>query len=122
LVLTPANAFIFHSSFFILQKNTTYSVSPVDDDSNSFKDNIFVNLKTCIMKMLQQIGQQLSRKEMKKLSGGSGCCAHQDGVAVCGLSRDQAINIAGQWAVQTGDNAYWCCASCASIGLEVNVS
>jgi hypothetical protein len=71
------------------------------------------------MKMLKQIGQQLSRKEMQKTNGGNAgsCCAHQDGVSVCGLSRSQAIGIAGQWAVQTGDNAYWCCASCDSLGL-----
>ena len=64
-----------------------------------------------------QLGQQLTKKEMKEIKGGGTCCAHVseapgNEIWSCNLTKDAAISTAGQMAYQYGTNAYWCCASC----------
>lgn len=80
-----------------------------------------------------QLGQQLTKKEMKNINGGGTCCAHlSDSCAdcgtghwVCGLSKKDAIKKADElalWADYMADQypgigyegvgGMWCCASC----------
>lgn len=70
-----------------------------------------------------QLGQQLTKKEMKSITGGTGtCCAHYvvngcDDVGggevwVCGLSRKQAVSTADGAVGPDVQQAFWCCASC----------
>jgi hypothetical protein len=60
-----------------------------------------------------QLGQQLTKKEMKEVTGGGTCCAHSDaGYESYGLSKGDAIKYANQYASQTGNRTFWCCASC----------
>jgi hypothetical protein len=64
-----------------------------------------------------QLGQQLTKKEMKEVKGGlaaGSCCAHSDsGYVSCGISKETARQRADQYASDTGNQAFWCCASCA---------
>jgi hypothetical protein len=54
-----------------------------------------------------QLGQQLTKKEMKEVTGGGTCCAHSDaGYESCGLSKGDAIKYANQYASQTGNRHF----------------
>lgn len=67
-----------------------------------------------------QLGQQLTKKEMKEIKGGGTCCAHsasdagEFGTVECGLSKKDAQKLADQIAFTEG-SGYWCCASCANV-------
>jgi len=59
--------------------------------------------------------KELSRAEMKMITaGGSGtCCAHSpSGYSSCGIDKATAIARADYYASTTGNQAFWCCASC----------
>ena len=67
-----------------------------------------------------QLGQQLTKNEMKQIKGG--CCAHYnvelggDNGMTCGLSMAQAKAMALEMAMEVlapeHGGASWCCASC----------
>ncbi len=72
---------------------------------------------------LANLGFALSREAQKKLvggymedpGGGGTCCAHSDdwvSYVSCGLDSATAQAYASQYAQQTGNHGYWCCASC----------
>lgn len=56
------------------------------------------------------LGQQLTKKEMKEVKGGGSCCWHNNvtGAYVCGLTKAEAI------AANDNNNPVdkWCCSSC----------
>ena len=67
-----------------------------------------------------KLGQQLTKKEMKSVTGGymagagGTCCSHPNGGMDgwnCGISKAQAKAEALDWAM-SGTPASWCCASC----------
>jgi len=63
---------------------------------------------------LENIQGKMSRKEMKSIMAGSGCCftvVYYSNHRTCGTSQYDAINQANYWASQ-GYRSYWCCASC----------
>jgi hypothetical protein len=77
------------------------------------------------MKMLKNMGSELSRRHMKYIRGGVGgsCCAHEYGMGVniwiCGLSKSDAQSLANVMAetvdpggTDPGTGGAWCCASC----------
>jgi hypothetical protein len=61
------------------------------------------------LKMLKaiQLGQQLTKKEMKEIKGGGTCCTHtlDWSERSCGLSIDDA-------QAGAGNGIKWCCDSC----------
>ena len=67
-----------------------------------------------------QLGQQLTKNEMKQIKGG--CCAHYnvsvggDNGMTCGLTQAQAHTMATEMAMEIQPEGYggasWCCASC----------
>lgn len=64
-----------------------------------------------------QLGQQLTKKEMKEVKGGGTCCAHYseapgNSVWKCGLTKAVAMEQADAFAVENGE-ANWCCVSCS---------
>lgn len=60
-----------------------------------------------------QLGQQLTKQEMKEIKGGGTCCAHSPaGYESCGLDRETAINRANAYASETGNRTFWCCDNC----------
>lgn len=68
--------------------------------------------------------QVLSREQLKTIMGGdvgsgntgSGgtCCWHSESwdASGCGISKDRAIEIATQYAIETGNRGMWCCDNC----------
>ncbi|MBX9785118.1 MAG: hypothetical protein K2X48_17665 [Chitinophagaceae bacterium] len=72
------------------------------------------------------LGQQLTKKEMKEVKGGGPCCARLDDMCgdcgsthqTCGLSMAEAKREATRLAIMADNNGYgsvrgmWCCASC----------
>jgi hypothetical protein len=69
-----------------------------------------------------QLGQQLTKNEMKEVKGGGTCCAHYVAngcedvgggpVWICGLSKSQAMATADAAVGVETEQAFWCCASC----------
>ena len=72
-----------------------------------------------------QLGQQLTKKEMKNVTGGmaGSCCAHYvangcEDVGggetwICGLSKSEAKSTASGAVGSETEQAFWCCSSCS---------
>lgn len=63
-----------------------------------------------------ELGQILTKKEMKEVKGGGDCCWHNSDWSAheCsgGMSLSEARDAANDIAATTGERTFYCCASC----------
>jgi len=63
-----------------------------------------------------QLGQQLTKKEMKNVMGGGTCCYHNQGwteYECCnGCTLAESKKEATKHAIATGNRWFYCCANC----------